>query len=1066
MGHRSRTRSWRFRAPRVLLLVLGLAVALALGLAATGSAADKPYPTEDFGDLTIDISNADIRPGQVEVIVQVSGDPVAVVQAEADRELTEQEETQIANELEAKQNAIEPRIQQLGGQVVDDFQYAYNGIRVKIERGRLGDVENLENVVAVHRIGKVYLDHQNSVPLIRAPEVWGGIAGVGGFKGEGIKVAIMDTGIDYTHADFGGPGTVEAYEEEHADEANVQFPQYFGPDAPKVKGGYDFVGDEFTGSNEPQPDPDPIDCNGHGSHVAGTAAGFGVTDEGETFQGPYDTTTFTRSFTVGPGVAPLADLYALKVFGCAGSTTEAIMIAAMEWTVENDMDVLNMSIGSPYGSRTEATAAAATNTARSGVIVVASAGNNMQNPYITGSPASGTWAIGVAANESAPTFPGVRLELSDGSEVVANLLNDVPVEDGTNVEVFVAPEIEGEGEPDGIEDNVGLGCHHPSAPPGFNHANSYEGAEGKLVVTERGICARVARAIFGQKEGAVAVAMVNNGPGYPPFEGRIRVNPDTGEEYLVTIPFLGIRGVLGPPPTDDGDRLAASASVTMYNTGIPNPNFLGFATFTSGGPRFGDSWLKPDVTAPGVSILSAGVGLGTEGAVISGTSMAAPHTAGLAALVKQSHPGWRRVEDLKAAIVNTASPAGVAGLTGYRISRGGTGLIQAPPAVVTQTVAIGDRGTGSLSFGYEELLADFSESKTITLRNNGRTAATFEVSLTNPQGRPHTASVSATTVTVPARGTATVPVALSVPVATVGNSEPGADPFAFREVGGLVTFTPTAGSNGGVTLRVPYYLVPRALSNVQARVEENELRPTRPRTTATVTNNGVIPGIADFYVWGLDDPNERDVTWNDLRAVGVQSFPFAGGDRFVVFAINQWHRVSNAGANYYELPIDNNDDGNADWFVIAADPGLFTGTYTGRLAVFTLRAGTATLTQRSLAIAPSDTSTVLLPLLASHIGVTAASPRFSYGALSEDPFHGESADDVIADERGRFNAFSPSISQGMYEEVNPGESTTVPVEIDPAEWALTPAKGIMVVTFDDRAGAPEADLIRIRLLRR
>src|SRR5207302_4137174 len=116
---------------------------------------------------------------------------------------------------------------------------------------------------------------------------------------------------------------------------------------------------------------------------------------------------------------------------------------------------------------------------------------------------------------------------------------------------------------------------------------------------------------------------------------------------------------------------------------ISNPNFKGFASFTSAGPRGGDSGLKPDVTAPGVSIISTAMGTGNAGAALSGTSMSSPHVAGVAALTRQAHPAWK-VEDIKAAIVNTGRASGV---LGYGTSLGGTGLVQPASSTATQGVA-------------------------------------------------------------------------------------------------------------------------------------------------------------------------------------------------------------------------------------------------------------------------------------------------------------------------------------------------------------------------------------------
>src|SRR5204862_5318703 len=165
-------------------------------------------------------------------------------------------------------------------------------------------------------------------------------------------------GIDYTHADFGGPGTVAAWSIARSQStADPTLPTVcqtaalqpcFGPNAPKVKGGIDFVGDAYNAGGTalqqiPHPDPNPLDCNGHGTHTAGTAAGDGVLANGHTFTGPYNANTISgNSWNIGPGVAPEASIYALRVFGCSGSVTDAVLIQAMEWAVDNHMDVINM----------------------------------------------------------------------------------------------------------------------------------------------------------------------------------------------------------------------------------------------------------------------------------------------------------------------------------------------------------------------------------------------------------------------------------------------------------------------------------------------------------------------------------------------------------------------------------------------------------------------------------------------------------------------------------------------------------------------------------------------------
>ena len=177
-------------------------------------------------------------------------------------------------------------------------------------------------------------------------------------------------------------------------------------------GGFDFAGDDYNASaggdrNIPHPDPDPMDCYGHGTHVAGTAAGSGVTATRMTYTGPYDASTDYSQLYIGPGVAPDASLYALKIFGCNGSTN--LTDLALEWAVDpnqdgdfgDHLDVINLSLGTPYGWEYDTSVAAANNAALAGVIVVASAGNSGDIQLITSTPASADRAISVAATQHA-----------------------------------------------------------------------------------------------------------------------------------------------------------------------------------------------------------------------------------------------------------------------------------------------------------------------------------------------------------------------------------------------------------------------------------------------------------------------------------------------------------------------------------------------------------------------------------------------------------------------------------------------------------------------------------------
>jgi subtilisin family serine protease len=1002
------------------------------------------------------------------VVVQLRGKSVAQAQADAGRKLTGSEKNQIKGQLKASQDALVPQIQAAGGTVLAQFQGALNGIKVQIAGSKQGQLAALPGVNGLLPVHEDVPENAVSVPYIGAPTVWSAPTN---YRGEGIKIGVIDSGIDYTHANFNGPGTVAAYAAADAADTAPANPLYFGPLAPRVKGGFDLVGDAYTGSaTTPQPDPNPLDCNtgnagGHGSHTAGSAAGGGVTSAGAAYTGPYNSTIYTPgAFRVGPGVAPKADIYSYRVFGCSGATN--LTVDAIDMAFNDGMDVINMSLGSAFGRADDASAEASTNVAKAGMIVVASAGNSGANQYITGSPGTATGAISVAANDSTTSFAAASMAISTDGSITAINANGATFANGTVLPVAV------------------LRTSYPSGPVSLGcslaeYTNYPGGVAGKLVVTLRGTCARVARAIFGEQAGAAAVAMINTDSGFPPFEGQITQNPDTGEFFTVTIPFLGIRGCLPQAPcagdTLDPENLVGADSpqglggtVTLNNTTIVNPNGTGLASFTSGGPRTGDSWLKPDITAPGVSIFSTGVGTGDGARISSGTSMASPHVAGVAALVKQAHPGWNQVQEWKAAIVNTGNPSAIGGLAPYRTSRAGSGLVQPVNAVKTDVIAFGDTATSTLNFGFDELNANFSKSRQIKLRNKGGSSATFNIAQTNAAGSPHSIVLGSNSVTIPAGGEATVNVTLNVPVGTAGDSNAAA--LSFREVAGLVTFTPTGGSNNGVSLRVPYYLVPRALSGVNVQMQTS-VTTGSPSTNANVSNpSGPIAGNVDFYAWGIEDVNDAGTSSTDVRAVGVQSFP-AGSNRTIVFAVNTWDRWSNASTNEFDVLVDV-DPANAngdDYAVVGADQGLVqANAFNGRMAafVFDLKAPIAPTSVLFFATARTDSSTALLPISSTQLCVagnpclSAENPRFTYHANGFD-LRSDFVD--IVPGVGSYNAWSSSISQGMFANVPVGGAGAVPVAITPAEWALTPALGSMIVSLDNKAGKDEAALMPLEL---
>lgn len=986
---------------------------------------------------------------QVKVILELSGKSVGQRLSEAGEGLTTMSKKQrraLAADVKRGHRPTERKVADKGGAVLHSYEYVFNGLSVQVERAKLDELSRLPDVEDVHAVELVELSNGPGVQYIGGDTTWQR----SGFTGEGVTVGVIDTGVDYTHANFGGPGNPAAFENNNGKVIeDGTFP------TEKVVGGYDFVGDKYDASKQstskPQPDPDPLDCQGHGSHVAGTTAGMGVLANGQTYDGPYGANTHEQNdFEVAPGVAPNAKIYAYRVFGCSGSASEDVIVAAMDRAMSDGVDVVNMSLGSPFGRPNEPTAVAANTLSKAGVTVVASSGNSGDSAYITGAAAIASRAISVAAMDaSSPTYPGADLELSTGETVTVQNSNGAEFQDGTTLPVKVLRA------PDG---SVGLGCEK----------GDYQNVEGKLVVTQRGTCARVHRAIYGQQAGAAAVAMINDAPGYPPFEGEINEDPITGEKVDVTIPFFGVKGA----PAPDGETLAAAdgGTATLTATTVPNPGYAEMAAFSSAGPRSVDSQLKPDITAPGVSVQSTAIGTGTEGRRLSGTSMAAPMTAGSAALVADAHGGWSPAQ-IKAALMSTAE-AGPEKLTTYDVRRAGAGVVQVRKAVTTQAIARTSGGRGSLSFEYEPLAGAYSEAKTVTLANKGDRALTYDLAASF-NGPDHGAGVEVApgTVTVPAGETTEVEVTLSMSEAAVA----GLPSVSTASVGvgdvlhikGAVTATPQQTGAGIYELRVPFLVVPRGLSEVEAgETSRYETRENRITTSVPLTNRGVHAGAADIYAWGIADSRDSYRTM-DVRSAGVQSLPgkALGGskdDRTLRFAVNTYGRWSNASITEFDVLIDTTGGHRPEYVVIGADVGLvLAGAPSGEMGAFVVDAkgkNKNTIVAARYTQAPMNGSTLLLPLLASEVGLSGEDTSFTYTVNAFSLVPSGNADTTPS---AVFDSHRPALSSGRYVPLAPGEKAEQELSVRIDRFVRAPALGWLAVSINDANGGAQADRIPV-----
>lgn len=331
-------------------------------------------------------------------------------------------------------DALWPTLANLGAQELYRVRLVYNGIAIVIDAQQLSAIGQLPDVAALRPlIAKQILDTLSTNASASAgirdalPE---------GATGEGVRIGIIDSGIDYTHAHFGGPGTPAAYA--NNDRTVIETGSF--PTA-RVIGGYDFAGDNYdargvNGSPIPVPDTDPLDCNGLGTHVAGTVAGLGVTADGNTYTGPYNQPLDLANFRISPGVAPRAELYALKVLGCNARSTTLILPAIEraldpngDGITDDRLDAVLISLGTPFGGTDDPDFVAVEAAVAAGMLVVVGSGN-VGDPsvpaafedgsafYAVQSPGSAAGAISVAAlNTTSPVPPNV----SDATARFSNL---------------------------------------------------------------------------------------------------------------------------------------------------------------------------------------------------------------------------------------------------------------------------------------------------------------------------------------------------------------------------------------------------------------------------------------------------------------------------------------------------------------------------------------------------------------------------------------------------------------------------------------------------------------------
>jgi len=939
------------------------------------------------------------------------------------------------------------------------------GVAIRTNGAGAAALAKRDDVVSVKAVVPRTAENANAAVLQKAVNVWRQANGLGA----DVKIGIIDTGIDYTHADFGGPGTVDAYNNQDPTASNWRSALSALGKA-KIKGGYDFAGDDYqanpTNSDgspnpnyqpNPHPDSNPLDCNEHGTHVSGTTAGYGVRKNGKTFTGNYanlDKADLLK-MNVGPGMAPKAELYGLKVFGCAGSTD--VVMPALDWALDpngdgdfsDHLDIVNMSLGSNYGPVDDPENLVVNKLAKHGVLSVISAGNDGDTTDIAGTPGTSASALTVAASVDA-------YQLLDGLKVNA------PAEDAGVVAGQFSIAYDWAGKPPVTGTVVKMS--DPSNQDGCSTFSPADAAavNGKIAwltwdsndATRR--CGSAGRS--GKAKAAGAIGAIFTGD-VKPFAGGITGDPDIPVFQLTS----DATSKLDPAATAGTLNVTFDGALRSAAKDIDHSLDDTLASFSSRGQHGSLGVVKPDVAAVGDSVASAGVGTGNKALSLSGTSMAAPNTTGIAALVKARHPEWSPLQ-VKAAVMNTATHNVWTGKgrTGdrYAPARVGSGRVDAKKASNTDVLAYqpGHSGVASVVFGVVPAASGQTvvKSKKVHLVNAGNQPTTLALGfdVVNPaQGVSYT--VSPKSVTVPAHHSTNVTVTMTAvadqlthtldPTMDKTDANFGLDRTFVTDGSGWLTVTPS----GKPALRLPVYTAAKPTSTTTAT-------PNATGDGIDLTGQGVAPAGAGDDVFasaaavlqlgaesgrtaactypgsiaGCEQSNDRA---SDIKATGAGIGQDAFGGDYLQFGISTWGDWANLDVLTPYVDYDTNGDGAYDYETFVTnykDTDVFlveTVDYnTGAVKDIELLNDYQGL--GILDTNPFDTNVVLLPVALGALNIT---DPISYTSGVFNGYTGDTLDSVDA----TFDSASPDISTPAVLYQDEGGST-IPVNAAPGAQAL------------------------------
>lgn len=928
--------------------------------------------------------------------------------------------------LRAEQVSLENRVLALdpSAEIIASTQLVLNAVFARVDAGAIESILADPAVARVVPVANYELDLDETVPLIGGDAVQ-----ADGFDGAGVSVAVLDSGIDYTHANLGGSGDPAEYA---ANDPTIIEPGTF-PTA-KVVGGYDFVGSDWPDSPE-APDPDPIDDGpqaGHGTHVADIIGGVS-------------------------GVAPGADLYGVKVCSSVSTSCSGIaLIQGMEFAVDPDgdgdpsdaVDIINMSLGSDYGQPFDDDLSLAVENATAlGVLTVSSAGNGGDKPYVTGSPSSAPTALAVAQTQ----VPSAGLQLIEVNGT------DYPAVfqpwSAAPAEVITGPVQYGDGAGGNLE-----GCA-PFAPGSLS---------GLIVLVDRGACNFTLKIKNVNDAGGLVGIIGLVAPG-DPFSGG------DGGDRPIDIP-----GYMIGQADSNAIKAAISGGETSATVDPANqlPLIGQMVGSSSRGPQHeGSHLVKPEIGAPGASV-SAVAGTGDGEGAFGGTSGASPMVAGSAALLMQASPDLAPLE-VKAVLMNTGETdidtdpfAGLAPIT-----RIGGGEVRVDKAIASPAAAWDDDGAqGALSFGYVEVTDDVTLRKTVRVRNYSDQDITYDINPTfryaDDQASGAVSVDAPSSVRVRAGKDATFNVTLTVsgenlPDNFMNSGSDGANPNALtaNEFDGYLVL-----DDGDEPIHMAWHVLPRKSAELSAR---QTLTFQDGVDTISLRNKGV--GVAQNDAYALigtspempeGDAGEGEPT-PDLRAVGVNTFPVPAGfcsdqESFIwAFAINTWepqqHLLPVSHVISLQANLDDDEDLEIDALVLnrdaAAGPPGFNQIGDGRQLTFALDFVSGGASAFFFAEHATDTGNTVLYICGEQIGMSGPdllTTKVEMTVEAQDFYYGGPGDIIDG------LTVTPLGERylGIPEDVA-GDSTGTMTVVDFGAFpGNSPEYGVMLVTNGDRgAGA-------------